>query len=265
MLSTYPSNRHVYLWRNRSLCLGPSSSLLPRLYGAVALHIGIYQPFQLTVDGGEPINCRCAVVPANTRHQLDFSGGIHGKLFIERDSSDYLYFLQRFPHQERALSFFEDREAIDCFRWIFEECPEKEAIATRLDLLLRYNGQLQLTFDPRVQKVIELICAEPNRNFSQEHLAAVVNLSVSRFLHLFKEHVDVPYRRFRMWKRLLNTMRNIYETDNMTQAAVEAGFSDAAHFSHCFRDTYGVNPALVFHKVSHFEVASLYSEQDRLP
>jgi AraC-like DNA-binding protein len=40
----------------------------------------------------------------------------------------------------------------------------------------------------------------------------------------------------------------------MTRAALDAGFADATHFSHSFRDTFGVNPAPVFRKIGRFEV-----------
>jgi len=70
---------------------------------------------------------------------------------------------------------------------------------------------------------------------------ALSDLSPSRFLHLFKENTDVPYRRFRAWKRLFLAVEHLNASDNMTFAALEAGFSDATHFSHSFRDAFGVS------------------------
>jgi transcriptional regulator GlxA family with amidase domain len=35
--------------------------------------------------------------------------------------------------------------------------------------------------------------------------------------------------------------------------AIECGFADATHYSHAFRDTFGVNPAPVFRKIERFE------------
>jgi transcriptional regulator GlxA family with amidase domain len=32
-----------------------------------------------------------------------------------------------------------------------------------------------------------------------------------------------------------------------------SGFADATHYSHAFRDTFGVNPAPVFRKIERFE------------
>ena len=33
---------------------------------------------------------------------------------------------------------------------------------------------------------------------------------------------------------------------------VEAGFTDSAHFNRCFRDTFGINPSLVFNNIDRF-------------
>jgi AraC-like DNA-binding protein len=72
-------------------------------------------------------------------------------------------------------------------------------------------------------------------------------------LHLFTAQTGVPYRRFRMWKRLMLSFELLHGQDNMTFAAMESGFADATHFSHCFRDTFGVNPAPVFLRIERFE------------
>jgi AraC-like DNA-binding protein len=76
-------------------------------------------------------------------------------------------------------------------------------VERRLDLLLAPALEDQGFLNPRIQKAVELIRKEPDRNYSQRELAAALGLSTSRVLHLFTEQVGVPYRRFRMWKRLM--------------------------------------------------------------
>jgi AraC-like DNA-binding protein len=256
MIKTFPAHRSIFLWKNRTLCLGPSSSLLPRVYGSVAMHIGLYRPFKIRIKGYPFVNCRCVIVPPNMIHEVDFEGSIDGKMFIERDSDDFLYLHQRFPFMENQLTFFDDPETIECFQWIYEENACKSEIKAALDTLLEYGKHsLSLSIDPRIQKVINLTKSEPDRNFTQEYLASVADLSVSRFLHLFKENIGVPYRRFRIWKRLADATSYMNQTDNMSRSALDAGFSDVAHFSHRYKETYGVNPALVFRHVTRFEVS----------
>lgn len=254
MLKLYPAYMRLFIWRGRSLYFGPSVHLNAHAYATVALHVGIYRPFRIKIANGAWQSCRCAIVPAGTQHELDFQGGVHGKLFIERDSADFLYFKRRFACSEQALSLFQDDELIEQLRWIYEMDPGKAVIEHCLDNLLGCDGELNLALDPRVKNAIDLICEEPDCNFSQEYLAEMADLSPSRFLHLFKQHTDVPYRRFRTWKRLFLALDSLNATDNMTIAALDAGFADATHFSHSFRDTFGINPAYVFRGIHRFEV-----------
>ncbi len=254
MLKLYPAYMRLFIWRGRSLYFGPSVHLNAHAYATVALHVGVYRPFRIKIASGAWQSCRCAIVPAGIQHELDFDGGIHGKIFIERDSSDFLYFKRRFAWSEQAPVLFHDDELVGQLRWIYELDPDKTVIESCLDKLLQCDGELSLELDPRVQTAIDLICEEPDCNFSQQYLADRADLSPSRFLHLFKEHTDVPYRRFRTWKRLFLALDSLNAVDNMTVAALDAGFADAAHFSHSFRDNFGINPAYVFRGINRFEV-----------
>jgi AraC-like DNA-binding protein len=242
--------------RGRLLYCGPLQHLEAHLYGTAVLHVGVYRPFRIRLADGEWRPCRCAVVPAGIRHALDMAGGVHGKLFVERDSPDAMGFRKRFPHGGNRVHFFQDEETIECFRWVYEDDPDRAAVEERVDRLLDSGEQQPSVFDARMRRVIELIGREPDRNYSQEELAAMVGLSPSRFLHLFRQEAGVPYRRFRMWKRLMSSIELLHARDNLTRAALDAGFADATHFSHCFRDTFGVNPAPVFRKIERFEVSS---------
>ncbi|HET6757333.1 MAG TPA: AraC family transcriptional regulator [Burkholderiales bacterium] len=72
-----------------------------------------------------------------------------------------------------------------------------------------------------------------------ETVARRNGLSSSRFLHLFSEQAGVPYRRYRMWSRLRAARRRH-----------NGRISDSPHFTHNFRDTFGVTPSYVFSKVA---------------
>jgi AraC-like DNA-binding protein len=255
MLTTYPTYTRLFIWSSRLLYFGLSQHLTPHVYAAAALHVGIYQLFQIKIGHGDWQLCRCALIPAGVKHELNFSNGIHGKLFIERDSADFLYFKRRFPYSEQSATLFNDDELVTEFLWMYEENPAKPLIECCLNALLNCDDTLYLKLDARVQTAINCICNEPENNFSGDYLAGLSDLSQSRFLHLFKENTNVTYRRFRAWKRLFLAVEHLNGSDNMTFAALDAGFSDAAHFSHSFRETFGVNPRFVFRGIDRFEVS----------
>lgn len=239
----------------RVLYCGPIQYLETHVYGANVLHVGIYSPFRIRLEVGEWHTCRCAVVPAGIKHCLDMAGGIHGKLFVERNGADDLAFRQRFPYDERQIHLFEDLDVIECFRWIHEEDPQRQLVEQSIEQLLNAGDAPDYEQDHRIQHVINMISREPDRNFSQQELALAVGLSPSRFLHLFRQQTGLPYRRFRLWKRMLVAFEHLHASDNLTRAALDAGFADATHFSHSFRDTFGVNPAPVFRYIERFELA----------
>jgi AraC-like DNA-binding protein len=252
MQQFHPFHSQLYLGKGRALYCGPLQHLEAHVYGAPVLHVGIYGPFRMMLGDGAWRSYRAAVVPPGLRHALDLAGGVHGKLFVETDSPSASAFRCRFPYLRGAVTDLNDPETVALFRWIFEDDPQQEAVERRLHLLLP-AGPDETHLDPRIQKIVELICNEPDRNYSQGELAASLGLSPSRLLHLFSEQVGVPYRRFRMWKRLMLSFDLLHAQDNMTLAALDAGFADATHFSHAFRDTFGVNPAPVFRKIERFE------------
>lgn len=244
----------LFLWQHRALYFGATTYLALHSHAAPALHVGIYQPFRLKLLNTDWIHCHCAVIPQGLPHELDFGGNIHGKLFIESESCDFLYFRQRFSYNQNQVTVFHDETLVQQFQAIYEENLSKHSIYESLNQVLGVNGNLIFDLEPRIQQTINAICQEPDYNFSHEQLAAMVNLSPSRFLHLFKQQAGVPYRQFRSWKRLFLAIESLHQCDNMTQAALSAGFFDSAHFSNSFRETFGVKPSFVFKSIQRFEL-----------
>jgi AraC-like DNA-binding protein len=76
--------------------------------------------------------------------------------------------------------------------------------------------------------------------------AASVNLSPSRFLHLFKEQTGVSFRAFRAWKRARHLLHFVNEDINLAHLAQDIGYPDSTHFSHSIRRFYGLQPRAIF-------------------
>ena len=195
---------------------------------------------------------RAAVVPPGLRHALDVAGSVHGKLFVETDSPSASAFRCRFPYLRGAVTDLNDPEIVEIFRWIFEDDPQQDAVEGNLDLLLA-PGPEETHLDPRIQKIVESSATSLTATTRKASSPLHSGSRLSRLLHLFSEQLGVPYRRFRMWKRLMLSFELLHEQDNMTLAALDSGFADATHFSHAFRDTFGVNPAPVFRKIERFD------------
>jgi AraC-like DNA-binding protein len=76
--------------------------------------------------------------------------------------------------------------------------------------------------------------------------AASVNLSASRFLHLFKAQTGVSFRAFRAWKRARHLLHFVNEDINLAHLAQDIGYPDSTHFSHSIRRFYGLQPRAIF-------------------
>jgi AraC-like DNA-binding protein len=92
----------------------------------------------------------------------------------------------------------------------------------------------------------ELIVASVDENVPAADIATSVGLSISRLEHLFQRYIGTTMRSYRLWRRLRVVVTVLQEGGSITDAAVCAGFFDAAHFSNAFKRTFGVTPSSIF-------------------
>jgi len=97
--------------------------------------------------------------------------------------------------------------------------------------------------DMRVRRLLERLALDPSERVSADELARVARLSKSRSRHVFREQVGLPIRTYRLWLRLQAAVRLIAAGRSVTDAAHEAGFSDAAHLTRTCRRMFGLAPS----------------------
>lgn len=97
------------------------------------------------------------------------------------------------------------------------------------------------TVDRRVRRCVTALRAEPS--LTTASLARTVGVSESRLRHLVLEQLGVPLVRVRWWLQMRLVARALARSFTLTDAAHEAGFSDAAHFSRTFRRMFGFAPS----------------------
>ncbi len=105
---------------------------------------------------------------------------------------------------------------------------ESKVVDHRIKALLR-----------ELDKCLEGECIKPS-NWRASEVAANLALSESRFLHLFSQGLGVPWRPYLLWCRMTCAVRAILNGQSATDAAHLAGFSDSAHLSRTFRQTFGM-------------------------
>lgn len=107
------------------------------------------------------------------------------------------------------------------------------------------HGQ-RAAFDPRIARCLSTIRRHLDRPLRLAELATTVGVSQSWLAHHFTDAVGVPIRRYVLWQRLWRAMEAALNGGTLTQAAHQAGFSDSAHLSRTFRQTFGVTPSFLF-------------------
>lgn len=99
-----------------------------------------------------------------------------------------------------------------------------------------------ISFDKRLENVRSYVKHHIAESLSVHQLTEVACLSEGRLMHLFKEQIGIPIRKYILWSRLQVAVEHALRGQNLTQAAYSGGFADSAHFSRTFSDMFGIRP-----------------------
>ncbi len=118
-----------------------------------------------------------------------------------------------------------------------------------LDLLLTLLDAAQRTDAPtpsrvRLEKIIQLIRDEPERDYPSEWLAREAALSDSLINMQFKKLTGLPPHAFLISCRLSKALQLLTTTDiSITELSSQFKFSSSQHFAAHFRRFYGITPS----------------------
>ena len=230
----------------RTFFSGPLYHCANHQHGAQVFLAGLYSKFRLRLQGGDWQWCRTAVIPAGVVHELDVGGEPITVLYIEPTVAGVDAFLPLINNSraERGALVGNGGEIAfmrDLYEDRYKACWSADALQDLLGYLTRRTSASAI--DPRVLHIVEKLQVQDDL-IPLTDLAAQVDLSSSRFQHLFTQQIGVPFRRYRAWSRMRQALACIACGDNFTVAAHAAGFTDSAHFSHDFRKTFGAPPSV---------------------
>jgi len=231
-----------------ALYFGPGGYAATHSHRAVQLVWAADDPIALTLwkRGGESrtFRAQAALIPANVRHAVDAAGRAVVVLLGEPEGARGAA-LQQFALSRWGRDLDGELASVefpnpDISPRMLAELPERLMQALGLQsgcgqplsiAILRAIGAIEQSLDsvPRLSAV-----------------AATAALSSSRFSHRFANEVGIPFRRFVLWARIRRAVDEIARGSNLTVAAMAAGFSDAAHLTRNFHDTFGLSPSMLF-------------------
>lgn len=238
----------LYLWDKRTLYLGPLAGVLELTQAAATLVIGLDGGFVLEA-GGASLECRSVLLPAGSRVRLQAGENRLVVWYLDPFGEDFSCLRGQMLSQQGELFVQLEQEA----RWIERHLQLLNPATTPAQvyaLIEQLTGaartiQTPFKLDARVARVVELIKQDVANNLSARYLARQVELSEPRLSQLFKDTLGVPIRRYRQWHRLFVTAVGVTRGLSLTTAALEAGFTDSAHFSRTFRSIMGMPPSVM--------------------
>lgn len=231
----------INIWKDKLTFLGYFPTADWHTHGAPVLFIGVSGKFIIEFKDGVKESCTSAFVDAGVAHKTYPNGELMALYYLAPYSLQSLrikeLFLNRVLYQldvlkvpatkqrfERALQSFDIEDSLSC------ELPP-----------------INCKFDERICKSLDLI-HESSLPQDRDTIASSVNLSSSRFNHLFSEKLNVSYRRYRQWVQLGKALQHYQQINNLAQASLLAGFSDSAHLSNTCKKLLGISPSSILKK-----------------
>ncbi|MEM1416087.1 MAG: AraC family transcriptional regulator [Myxococcota bacterium] len=217
----------IVIEAGRALYLGPALDLAEHRIAAATVAVGFERPFRRALGSQSLRPRRAALIPPGTHHHLVAEGAM-GFVYLDGLADDVAALRERDleEHADAVIAALRDPT----------EGPLPRAL-----------GQLGVVPRPappaHVARTVRALEQDPGRFPRVEAAAAHAGLSASRFQHVFRAATGMPFRRYRLWRRMALAVATIARGRTLTEAAHDAGFAGSAHFSAAFRDMFGLPPS----------------------
>jgi AraC-like DNA-binding protein len=215
----------------RAMYVGPGLRLQPHLNVAATIAIALDAPFEIRLHrrstGWSAWQSTTSIlIPSETLHHLQSDGPM---VFL---------YVDPLADRRHCLS----QAQLDGGRQRLVEVGPKIGIN---EAFAAFGIRASLPMDERIAKVVLAIEKRPDAFGRMQDAAALACLSPSRFRARFDAEVGLPFRRYRLWRRMALVMRTIAEGRSLTDAAMAAGFSSPAHLSSAFKRMFGLSPSAI--------------------
>ena len=196
------ADRMMWITPDRVFYAGLLGNPSEHVRGAMVVYVALESMIHVNVMGRGWHTTEVAVVQPYVPHQVACEARHIAALYIEPETVD----MARLP----AL-FATGNGSVDahgfaahlrgCHARMVRKGRDFDLQACDFDPMFFGRPLVPRALDKRIAHVLDRIKQDPSAPASAEECARLVNLSFSRFLHLFKAEVGVPFRSFRTWRR----------------------------------------------------------------
>jgi AraC-like DNA-binding protein len=215
----------------RAAYCGPALNLAPHRNVVATIAIALDDPFELALapgceSGGPFARKHIALIPAGVLHHLRATGDM-AFIYLDALSDDH--------RRVKAMALDEGSTQLGFGALKDGRAFDVDAFCGALGVPKRK------AVDPRIAAVVTRLNQRPQDFPRISDAAALTQLSESRFQALFRQEVGIPFRRYRLWRRMAVVVACVSAGELLTNAALEAGFAGSTHLSATFKAMFGLS------------------------
>ena len=238
-----------YLWEGGFLLIARADGVVPaHAHHAIQIVIALDGNAAVRGEAGEWRQGQGIIVRPDATHSFNCSGALGAMLFVDPESNEGRWLRSSLADDITIVpSARLDSCAVELRKLI--ECPFE---SMEIGALIRHCVQVLCPGapparqpDPRVTTVLNAIRAGEDLHISLESAAELAFLSPSRFAHLFRQQLGLPFSRYLLWRKLTRAMVAIGSERTIAAAAHAADFADAAHLTRTFYQMVGMAPSVL--------------------
>ena len=236
-----------YLWEGGFLLTARAQGVVPS-HAHHAIQIVIALDGRIAICGQNDAwrQSRGIVVRPDVEHSFDCNGALGVMVFVDPESSEGAWLAASLRQDITIVPDARVDSMVSDLRALVEQPDDTEdvpALVRRSVDSLRPGRSPTRRLDSRVTTVLDAIRASDDLRISLEQAAEMAFLSPSRFAHLFKDQVGLPFSRYMLWRKLTRAMVAIGSERTIAAAAHAADFADAAHLTRTFYLMVGMAPS----------------------
>lgn len=238
-----------YLWEGGFLLIARAGGVVPaHAHHAIQIVVALDGEVAICGKDGEWRKGIGVIVQPDAVHSFNCNGAMGAMLFVDPESAEGAWLGSSLKRDITLVSGPRLASSAQELRRFIEQPFE----GMETGELIRHCVQAfspgvppSRRLDPRVTTVLNAIRERDDLRMSLESAAKKAFLSPSRFAHLFKEQVGLPFSRYMLWRKLTRAMVAVASEGTISAAAHAADFADAAHLTRTFYQMVGMAPSVL--------------------
>lgn len=254
-----------YLWDGGFLLLARADGVVPaHAHHAIQLVVALEGEVAIAGEDSEWRKGRGVIVQPDAVHSFNCNGALGAMMFVDPESAEGTWLRHSLTRDITIVSGPRVEASAHELRKFLDEPFESLEIGALVRHCVRAfspGAPPSRRLDARVTTVLNAIRAGDDLHLPLEAAAGMAFLSPSRFAHLFKQQVGLPFSRYLLWRKLTRAMVAIGSERTISAAAHAADFADAAHLTRTFYQMVGMAPSVLM-RGEFAEIPSPFSASD---